>query len=115
MSRVEVMPMRWFRPERPAWLRAAVLLEAFPVHVPRRLITGNNLYTMACTIAGRDPVICIEWKAGTPEQAEDSFLEWLSDGWAKMSHTFYNDVRPDYYVFRTGAITGFVTYSPGPR
>lgn len=105
--------MRWLRPERPAWLRGAILLEAFPVHVPSSLVTGDNVYTMACTVAGRDPVISIEWKAGSLEQAERTFQLWLSEGWAKMTHTFYNDVRPDYYVFRTGSITGFVVYPPG--
>jgi uncharacterized protein YecA (UPF0149 family) len=61
---------------------------------------------MACTVAGENSVVLITWRARSPEEAEVTFHQWLEKGWGALSKTFFNE--PCRYVFRTGAVTGFV-------
>ncbi|HEV2784256.1 MAG TPA: hypothetical protein VGX25_33135 [Actinophytocola sp.] len=106
--------MARYRPEeRPAWLREGVTFEAEPRAYdpddPKTLPYDPYAplaYTMACTVAGRDGVYLIAWRARNRVDAEATFQEWLNKGWAIMSRTFWGE--PCRYVFRTAAITGFV-------
>ncbi len=95
-------------PERPAWLRESHHTIARPLDV--RFAPGAERYTVACTVVGRNPVFLIAWWARDFDDAETSFRGWLSESWRTMSRTFFDE--PCRYVFRTGAVTGFVVLPP---
>jgi hypothetical protein len=96
------------RPENPAWLRESQAIIARPLDI--RFAPGAERFTIACTVVGRSPVFLIAWWARDFDAAETTFRAWLSEGWAMMSRTFFDE--PCRYVFRTGAVTGFVVLPP---
>ena len=61
---------------------------------------------MACTGSGISELVLINWRAADRRLAEITFRTWLDGNWAVLSRTFFNE--PCRYVFRTGAVTGFV-------
>lgn len=89
--------------DAPAWARGKDIHLADPLNV--QFGTGARQYLIACTVAGQRAVFTIRWRARDRVDAEDTFLQWLKDGWAIMNQTFYGE--PCRYVFRTGAILGF--------
>src|SRR5690349_2490524 len=101
--------MARFRPERPAWVRDKTVLQAHPWPTTEGADDPDDptgyMYTMACTVSGIDELVLISWRAVNRGLAEITFRQWLEDGWAVLSRTFFNE--PCRFVFRTGAITGF--------
>lgn len=67
-------------------------------------------FTVACTVSGRTEVFLIAWWARSYDEAEEQFQKWLSKGWAMMSRTFFNERCR--YVFRPGAVNGFIVLPP---
>src|SRR6266545_5189244 len=96
-------------PDRPAWLREKRMAVARPLGI--RFNPTARQYIMACVVSSRtNPVFLIAWWARDPDDAEATFLEWIANGWAMMSRTFFDE--PCRYVFRTSAISGFVVLPP---
>ena len=93
------------RPKYPAWVQNRSLVQAHPWDEPDALAGGQD-YLMACTVAGESSVVLITWRARDRDDAEVTFQKWLDQDWGVLSKTFFNE--PCRYVFRTGAVTGFV-------
>jgi hypothetical protein len=102
--------MALFGPKRPAWLREKQVIIARPVfrgHLPHPArYPGRYTFWMACAVSGVSPVFLIEWSADDIDLAAETFRNWLDGGWAIITPSFFND--PGEYVFRTGAINGFI-------
>ena len=92
------------RPKYPAWVQDRTLVQAHPWDDPD--LVGGLEYQMACTVSGESSVVLVTWRARNPKDAEVTFQKWLEGGWGVLSKTFFNE--PCRYVFRTGAVTGFV-------
>ena len=92
------------RPESPAWIRESKRTVARPLD--RKPRPGDKRFTVACTVSGLNPVFLIAWWAPNHKLAEKEFRAWLDDDWATISRTFFDE--PCVYLFRTGAVTGFV-------
>jgi hypothetical protein len=96
-------------PDRPAWLRETRMSVARPLD--KHFDPSANRYIMACVVSSRtNPVFLIAWRAHDPREAEATFLEWIAQGWAIMTRTFFDERCR--YVFRTSAISGFVVLPP---
>jgi hypothetical protein len=102
--------MALFGPRRAAWLREKQFVVAQPVfksHSPRPArYPGRETYWMACAVSGIPQMFIIEWSADNIDLATETFRDWLDSGWAVITPSFFND--PGEYVFRTGAINGFI-------
>jgi hypothetical protein len=92
--------------EYPAWLRDKGLIQAEPLDVPDDPANTQS-YLMACAVSGAtSSLVLISWKARDRRHAEVTFQDWLDKGWGVLSRSFFN--VPCRWVFRTGAVNGFV-------
>lgn len=91
-------------PDHPPWLAGEGLIEAEPLDKPFDPLAPER-YLMACTVSGRKEVFMIRWRARDLGDAEATFADWLSQGWAVISKSFLG--QPCRYVFRTGAVSAF--------
>jgi hypothetical protein len=102
--------MARFGPKYPPWLTGKEVYQATPLDSPADTSARWECW-IACTVSGQSRLFLIPWRAHDVEHAVTTFLEWLNQGWAIMSHTFLGEHCRYGYVFRTSAINGFFVVS----